>query len=308
MRNKTVSYLAFSLFILGILLAFLLREIDSLRSLWTVSNRSADSISIPSRIIATAPSIVETIYALGEESRIVGVSNFTTYPPEAKKKENIGGLIDPDYEKILQLKSDLVIIQGEMQKHEAFCQEKKIPLLRVDMDSLETIYEGIRAIGAALGCVEKAENLSQEIQLSLDRIHQTVSTIHSMPTVFICLGRRAGSLTGVFTMHPTSFLSDLLQIAGGRNIFKDVQGRYPQISKESLLVRNPDVILELHPGEDISSESVRSMREDWNAMPTLSAVANHRIHIVTDDCMLIPGPRIIQTAQRFYELFHEDHE
>jgi iron complex transport system substrate-binding protein len=304
MKKQSILILVLLLACVGVGLSTVLRNAALFQSAKHTHARPIFPSAFPQRIICAAPNIVETIYALGEERRIVGISDFVTYPPEALKIVSVGGMIDPNFERILQLQPDLVIIQGAMQKHRDFCDEKKIPLLRVDMESIDSIFEGIRSIGLAIGCLEKAEQLIQEKKKILDEIRQKASFAQNKPSVFICLGRRAGSLASIFTVHPASFVDELVTIAGGSNIFGDVKGRYPQISKEALLQRNPEIILELHPGEELSTEGAKTLKADWNAMPGLSVAASGRIFVVTDDYLLVSGPRLSETARRLYEILH----
>lgn len=304
MKKQSAVIVFFMLASLGIGLSAVLRNATFFHSEKKAHDRFINPPSFPQRIICAAPNIVETIYALGEEKRIVGISDFVTYPPEALKIVSVGGMIDPNFERILQLQPDLVIIQGAMQKHRDFCEEKKIPLLRVDMESIDSIFEGIRSIGETIGCREKAEQLIRKKKNILDEIRQKTLLDPRRPSVFICLGRRAGSLASIFTVHPASFVDELLTIAGGSNIFGDVKGRYPQISKEALLQRNPEIILELHPGEELSVEGVKTLKEDWRAMPGLSVAASGQIYVVTDDYLLVSGPRLSETAERLYNLLH----
>ncbi len=260
--------------------------------------------SYPTRVICSAPNIVETVYALGQQDRVVGVSDFTTYPPEALEKDKIGGWINPNFEKLLSMRPDLVIVQGEMAKYLDFCKEKNIPVLRVDMENLASMYDGIKLIGEALGCEKKATEIIAETNRELDLIRNETANNEIKTNVFITISRRIGSLSGIYTINGTTFINELLNIAGGRNVFEDAPGRYPAISKESLLVRNPDIILELKPGEEIGQQDLLTMKHDWQAMPTLGAVASGRIHCVTDDFILMMSPRITLTARRFYEVLH----
>mgnify|MGYP000913120874 CR=1 FL=1 len=305
MPKRITIIITIVFFLIGSILSFFMQILDRNRSDFSTKNESNGIHRAPTRIICTAPSIVETVFALGEIERIVGISDFTTYPPQILKTERIGGYLNPDFEQIIHLRPDLLITQGGMQKHEDFCKEKKIPLLRVDMESLDSIYQGFRQIGEALQCPQKAEKLIQETREALHQIENRAQALSLRPSIFISMGRKAGSLTGIYTMHPTSFINELVKIAGGNNIFDDLVGRYPQISKESLLKRNPDWILELHPGEVIAPDLVHTFINDWRSMPSLAAVAKERISIVTDDFLLIPGPRIVQTAQRFFDIIHE---
>jgi iron complex transport system substrate-binding protein len=122
--------------------------------------------------------------------------------------------------------------------------------------------------------------------------------------VLLCFGRQAGSLRSLFSAGGPTFLTEVLGIAGGENVLADVAHRYPTVSKEDLLRRAPDVILELHAGSDLPEATRRQLAADWAALPSLPAVRNGRIHVLTDDFLLLPGPRVAHTARRFAEVLH----
>ena len=253
----------------------------------------------PQRIICAAPSVTEIVFALGMGDKVVGISEFTTYPPEALKKEMIGGLVNPNMERISALNPDLVIMQGEIRKLTDYCQHKSIPAVKVFMRDLPAIYSEIKVIGKALGCPEKAEELVQSLDQQLNTIRK--KALESKPAqVFVCISRKRDSLTNLLTSGKNTYLTELLEIAGGKNIFGDVALDYPQISKESLLTRAPEVVLDLQPAENGTID----MLKDWQQMPLLPAVSSGRVYVVTDESIMIPGPRMGQAVQRFYDLIH----
>ncbi|HPO99213.1 MAG: ABC transporter substrate-binding protein [Candidatus Omnitrophica bacterium] len=302
------NYVLFTgLFFLGILVSLGLQSLESHRKGDTLSSRTGERSAFPNRIICAAPNLVEIVYALGEEDRIVGVSDYTNYPPEAQAKERIGGVFNPNLERILALRPDMMIVQGAMEKHTVFCQRRGIPVLRVDMENWSSIAEGIRKIGYALGCPAKAETLVRDIQGRLDEIRGRVANLPHRPKVFLSMSRRPGSLSGLFTVNRESFIHEMLITAGGVNVFEDALTRYPQISKESLITRAPEIILELQLQEEFPARQVETLRKDWEALPLIPAVATGRIFIVTEDYVMISGPRIHLAAERFYQLIHESH-
>ncbi len=289
-------------FAIGVMISSLFWMIGTQRPNENISKK--DTADTPQRIICAAPSIVEVVFALDQGDKVVGVSDFTTYPPEAARIEEIGGIINPNLERIVTLKPDLIIVLGEMEAVTTLCKQKNIPYLRVDMANLESVFNDIIKIGDVLNCQEKAVKLMQNINDQLGKINKLSQEKEVTPNVFLCIGRRGGSLTGLYTINNDTFLNDLLEIAGGRNIYEDIEGAYPQVSKESLLKRVPDVIIELFPNNASMSGSIEQNLSDWQAMPNLPAVANGRVYSVTNDYIMIPGPRMGLTAQRFYELIH----
>ncbi len=302
------SYILFAgLFLLGILVSLSLQTLENRRLGQVPASPAGAGDRFPRRIICAAPNVVEIVYALGEEDRVVGVSDYTNYPPEAKSKERIGGVFNPNLERILALRPDLMIVQGAMEKHTDFCQRRGIPVLRVDAENLSSIEEGIRRIGSALGCPEKAEAVTSDIEGRLESIRRRVAAQSRRPKVFLSMSRRPGSLTGLFTVNRHSFIHEMLRVAGGENIFEDALTRYPQISKESLITRAPEVILELQLQGDTAPGLEETLRRDWEALPMIPAVAAGRIFMVTEDYVMISGPRIYQAAELFFQLIHENH-
>lgn len=283
----------------GIAGAVLLQRLEPERKEISTSGR------LPQRIIPMAPNIVETVFALGAGGRVAGVSSYTTFPPEATKMPAVGALYDPDIERIVALDPDLIIIQQKHEKIEALCRERGIELLTVEMVSLRGIIEGIQRIGARLGAEREAEDLTASILAGLEDV---ADRVRSQPRrkVFLCLGRTPGSLKGLFTVGGPSFLSELITIAGGENIFADLTQDFPQISLESLNSRAPEVIIETYPSQAISLEKQVALIGDWSALPGLPAVTSNRIHIMTDDYILLPGPRIVDIARRFAEALHPE--
>lgn len=262
------------------------------------------TIGEASRIICAAPSVVEIVFALGIGERVVGVSDFSTHPPEARAIPQIGGLINPNKEKITALQPDLLIIQGQNESLSRFCGEHEIRFLSIEINTLEDIWTAIHTIGQTLRAEDKASALIQKIK---DDLQDTQERIHDRPLkkVFLTLGHTPGDLTGLMTTGPGTFLHELVSTAGGKNIFSDASGLYPQISKESLVKRQPEVIIEAIPG-GIPEEKLKLLEKDWSQLPMLPAVKSGSIHFLTEDFLLIPGVRISQTVRRFAEIIHPE--
>jgi iron complex transport system substrate-binding protein len=258
----------------------------------------------PQRIICSSPSVTEIVFALGFGRRVVGVSDFSTYPPEAKAKTKIGGLINPNREKIVALHPDLLILQGQNDSLVRISDELGIRFLSIEIDSLEDIWRAIYLIGKELNGAEKADDLVAQIQNDLRKVQDRIRFLPRRK-VFLTLGHTPGDLTGLMTTGPGTFIHELLTMAGGDNIFKDATGRFPQISKESLAKRQPEVIIEAIPG-GVGEEKQRLLSKDWSQLPMLPAVRSGRIHFLTEDYLLIPGVRIAQTVHRFAQILHPE--
>jgi len=256
------------------------------------------------RVICAAPSITEIVFTLGAGPRVVGVSDYSFFPPEAKGVARIGGQINPNRERILSLEPDLIILQGKHPALSRFCRAQGIRTLSVEIDRIEHIGAAILTIGAWLGEEASAEHLAADIHLELSDL--ALKTRSQPPRrVFLGLGHTPGDLTGLMTTGSGTFLHELIELAGGRNIFADAPGSYPTISKESLVRRRPDVIIEVL-AEGISPDNQLLLRSDWDRLSTLPAVKAGRIFFLTDDYLLIPGVRIARTAHRLAEAIHPE--
>jgi iron complex transport system substrate-binding protein len=257
------------------------------------------------RIITLAPNVTEAVFALGGGSRVVGVSDFCDFPPEAANRVRVGGHLDPDFEKITMLAPDLLILQGKHQEVADFARMSGIPAVHVNMDSLESIYAGVRTIGAALGLEKQAEALCTDIQEQIEAVKQAVAAL-PRSKVLVITARVDHNLDNLYTVGGGSFVSELVEIAGGDNIYNEASQPYIEASKETIVVEAPDVIIEFHCGEELAPEDRAAYISDWDALRSVPAVRDGRIYLVTDIKALRPGPRIGETAKMLANLLHPD--
>jgi len=250
----------------------------------------------PQRVICMAPNITETVFALGAGGRVVGVTTYSNYPREAADLPKVGSLYDPNLEKIVALKPDLLIVQQKHAKVEALCRERGIRVLKVQMTRLDSIQEGILAIGRALDVERRAEELSARIRRELAAAAANIDG-KNPPRVFLCVDRTPGTLKGAFTVGAESFLTELVELAGGENIFRDVRKDYFQVSTEALVARAPDIIIEMRAGRALSAEARADIIADWAALGDVPAVRSKRIYILTENYLVVPGPRVAKIAR-----------
>ena len=265
--------------------------------------------SVPSQeqygIITFGPNITETVYALGQGDRIVGVTNFCDYPPEAQTKKRVGGYLDPDLETITALSPQLIILPGKMEKLAQLAEQNQFKILNAHMDDMKSIHSSIRAIGAALDCTGNAEALLNKIDADLDAIRAALKDRPRLKVLLINT-RQSHDLNNIFTVGKLSFMSELTTIAGGENIFNDTEKPYFEASKESIVARAPDVIVEFHAGENISPEEQARYIADWNELSTVPAVQNKRVHLFLESYGLRPGPRVGLIAAQLAKMLHPD--
>lgn len=300
-RPLALAGLALALGIVAVFFLFQGKESDD----QTASRTSvASEQPIFQRIICAAPSITEMVFSLGKGSHVVGVSDFSFYPPKAAEVARIGGLINPNRERILSLQPDLIIFQGRHQLLSQFSREQGIRSVSLAIDRVSDITAAIKKLGAELGASSQAARLAESIQAELDELAKQTQS-RTPRNVFLGLGHTPGDLTGLMTTGPDTFLHELIEIAGGINIFSDATGSYPRISKEALVRRRPHVIIEVL-AEGISPDNRALLRADWERMASLPAVKAGRIHFLDEDYMLIPGVRVAQTARRLAQAIHPE--
>lgn len=254
-------------------------------------------------VISLAPNITETVFALGKGAEVIGVSDFDDYPTRVSRLPQLGGYIDPDLEQIALLRPALILVPGRHEAVTTFAEQNGIGVLNVHMDSLASIDEGIASIGLALNAVSKATELQNKITATLDEIREAVAPF-DRPKVFIVMNRERGDLTNLQTVGGSSFISELVTAAGGDNIYQDEGKAYLEASKETLMVRAPDVIIEIQAGRDFTKKQTDALFSDWLALDSLPAWKSGRIYFFTDSHMMRPGPRITDVARQIARKLH----
>ncbi len=259
----------------------------------------------PQRLAVLSPTGVEIIFALGAGQTVVGATRFATFPPQAKKLPDIGGVMDINYERIAALRPDLIIAQTTNERLREFSAKRGIPLFELKIETALDVFAACRNLGNRLGFSGPGEALAKKIENELAEVQGHVSGLE--PTsCFISVDRRPETLAKLLSAGRNTFLSQMVEMAGGRNIFDDLKIRYPVVSKEALLVRAPQVVLEFKPGADVSSEEIDALKKDWNMLPGLPAVQNRRVYVIHHDDALMPGPRMGEVARAVAESLHPE--
>ncbi len=266
---------------------------------------SASSISVPRTVVCVNPAATEMIYAMGREDLLVAVSDYCDYPAQAASKEKIGGVINPNLEKLAALSPDLIILQGKSEVLAKFCQLRGIEVLRLDLRNLKEILYGIQALGSRLGCSAAAEKLCGQVTADLDELRRVLAASEKK-SVFLSLYRTPGSLSGMTTVGPGTFLSEVIEVAGGSNVFGDLRQDYSPVSKESLLKRQPDIIIEPCSPLPASAETLAKTLQDWSKLPSLRAVQRGQVFVIDADLLLRPGPRLARAARDLAKLIHPE--
>jgi iron complex transport system substrate-binding protein len=262
----------------------------------------------PRRIISTAPSITEMLFALGAGDRVVGVTTFCHYPPEATKITKIGTYLEPNLETILSLKPDLVVAETSPIHRDQFAS-LGLRTVRVRFETVQDVYGSLRTIGAAIGAPDRAERLVHDIERDLEDVRRRVSKAPPVSAMFV-VGRTPNSLDGMVATGNAPYMNAIMEIAGGRNVFRDASMRYFKVSTEQVIARDPEVILDMGDMADtktVTEEHKRLVLNLWQQrMPMLKAVQRQRVYAVASDVFVVPGPRVAEGARAFARLLHPE--
>lgn len=262
----------------------------------------------PARIVSTTPGITEILYALGLGDRVAGVTDYCHYPADALRKPKIGTYTQPNLEAIAALRPDLVIIQVNPIQLGAKLRALKLNVLEIDHENVERLFASIGAVGRAAGAEDAARNLTARLRGDLDAIRVRAAALPRRKLMFL-VGRSANSLEGMMAVGGSSYLNELMELAGGDNIFRGAVAAYPRISIEEILARNPDVIVdmgEMAETTGVTAEQKRRVVRLWQRYPTLKAVAGGRVYAVAADIFVVPGPRIVDAAREFARMLHPE--
>jgi iron complex transport system substrate-binding protein len=253
----------------------------------------------PMRIVALAPSITETLYFLGLGERVVGVSKFSSHPPEAALKPRVGSYIDLNVESIISLSPDLVIgtADGNQPGVVDLLEQAGIEVFIVNPRSIRQVVDTIATLGRVCGLPKKAKVLSVRLSQRIDRVVKKTA-LRTKPSVFLQINLRP-----IMTVNKNTFLNDLIQMAGGTNMARDEPISYPRVSLEEVIRKKPELII-------ISSMErggrFEKARREWLKWTSIPAVKNGRVHLIDSDLIDRPSPRIVEGLEILARLIHPE--
>jgi iron complex transport system substrate-binding protein len=266
----------------------------------TVIGCGAPRITTPAsirRIISLAPSVTETLFALGAGDEVVGVSQYCDYPSKVRQLPKVGSFLRPNLEAIVALKPTLVIgllTSSDLREIRAL-QAIGITTLMVDDGSVAAIEASIGKIGNAVGQSAAARSLIARIQSRINGIQERLAGVQP---------RKALMLVGhqpLVAVGPGTYLDELLTLARTRNIADFAAQSWPRLSLEYIVASRPEVILDGQMGTDPLSPA-----QFWARFPSIPAVREQRVFGYPEDPTLHPGPRVAQTLELLARLIHPE--
>ncbi|PRR81620.1 ABC transporter substrate-binding protein [Clostridium vincentii] len=266
---------------------------------YTFTDSKGDEIVIesePKKIISIAPSVTELIYALGKGDELLGRTDYCDYPEEVADVESIGSLTDPNIEKIIELQPDIVIASTHFKDDVAKKLQDlgiKIVVLK-DSKSIDGSYESINKLGQMLNAQDKAEDVVDSSKKKIEEIKEKVEGAET-PKAYYVVGF---GKSGDFTATGDTFISEMLSIAGAKNIAQDATGW--KYSLEKIIENDPEYII-------ISKKS--GMKDQFmttDGYKELSAVKNDKVFEIDDDLVNRQGPRIADGVEALAKIIHPD--
>lgn len=239
------------------------------------------------RLVSLTPSATEVIAALGATSQLVGVDDFSTYPPEVAALPKIGGFTNPNIEAVIRLQPTLVVVDDIHGNAAKLLASANIDTVACAMHGLTDVYSALRTVGGKLGRTGEAERVVTEIQAAITTATKARPAVR--PRVLAIIDREVGGLGNLVAVGPGSWVHELLEIVGADNVLASAGTRYPKISLEEVLRSKPDIILDL-------AFAGKGGVDAWQAVD-VPAVKTGRVIAMHEQFLVAPSPRVKQAIE-----------
>ena len=253
----------------------------------------------PRRIISLAPSITETLFALGLDSSIVGVTDYCDFPEPAKHRVKIGGILNPNIERILSLQPDLILMSGSgnMRSDYDKLTAAGLAVFVSHPQSIDGVFKSIGDLGLLTSRKPTADSILSQLRHRRDDLIRKAAPLKK-PTVLMLL-----SVNPIVAVGPGTFLDELIFVARGENIAHGSSTAYPLLSREEILRRQPEVILTTN---DIARSplDVLGHYPEWKTLP---AIRDKHVVIIDASIVSRPGPRIVDGLEAVFNAIHSIH-
>ena len=268
----------------------------SARSYVDDANRKIYLATPPKRIVSLAPSVTEMLFAIGAGDRVVGVTDFCDYPPEALQKPKLG-YAHPNLESLMALVPDLVIAPKEYVKPDVIAklEQLKIPVFVLAATAVEDIFGHLQTLGRMLDRSVAANDIVLELRRQMADIKARMQSVPPVRVLYVLNSQP------LITVGPGSYIDQLIGMAGGVNVAAQSASPYPRLSMEVVLQQDPEVLLfPVGRAEGISE----SEQQTWQRWATLTAVRQGRLHQISADLVNRPGPRIVDALGQLTAILH----
>ncbi len=261
--------------------------------------RKVELLAPPQRLVSVAPSVTEVLFALGLGERVVGVSTYCNYPPEALKKEKVGGYITPSVEKIIALRPDLVIgtADGDLKSLVNKLASLGIPVYITNPRSVSGVITSILHIGEVTFSQLAAKRVVDSMERKMETVREKVQGRPRLRVLHVL------AYDPLISSGKGTFGDDLIRLAGGTNVAQSAQGKHPRYSMEEMIARNPEVII---LSSMKSKDPLADQRQWWERWKEISAVRFGRIYVIDSDLIHRPSPRIVDGLEEMAKAVHPE--
>ena len=261
--------------------------------------REMTVVENPQRIVALAPSITEIVYALGQEARLVGVTQYSDYPEAAAQLPKVGSYVHLDLERIVSLQPDLCIgvKDGNPKDVVDRLDDLQVPVFVVNPRDLQSVLQTLTAIGGLLQVRDRADAIVSGMQSRIEAVERAVSTSEKRPSVFFQIG-----VSPIVSVGTHTFINELIVKAGGRNLAAG-EVAYPRYSREQVLGMAPDVIVITSMARHAVFEQVLA---EWKQWPHIPAVRDGRIFMQDSNLFDRPTPRLVDGLELLAGMIHPE--
>ena len=269
------------------------------------SSRPTAGASSPERIVSLAPSITETLFAVGLGAKVVGVTQFCAYPPNAAALPKVAGFSDVSFEALLRVRPDLVVMPADKTVNKEQIERLGIRVLTVEVTSLEGLTNAILSLSSLSGNKAAGEKLIAQMKNRMAWAAERAKGKKSPSVLFSVMHSEQDieHISEISAIGRDGFYDQLIGAAGGRNVYEGLLP-YPRLSREAIIFLNPDVIIDVLP----SSENEAAARRGWMSLTSVNAIKNGRLLILTDEMHTVPGPRFVKTLEAMSLAFHPEAE
>jgi iron complex transport system substrate-binding protein len=247
------------------------------------------------RIVSLAPSVTETLFALGAGAEVAGVSDYCDFPPAAAKLPHVGSFLTPNIEAIIALRPTLVIglgLSSDVRELHAI-EAAGCSVMTVRDDSLDQIEDSIAAVGARVGRPQAAAALLARLRAQIEAVRNGLAAVRPV-RVLMLVGHEP-----IIAVGRRTYLDELLHIARANNIADASSEQWPRLSIEYIIAMHPDVILDGQMGSEATPPE-----RFWDTYRTIPAVRNHRVYGYPQDPILHPGPRVGNSLEMLAKMIH----
>lgn len=272
------------------------------REMRQVTDDLGRTVTVPveiTRVVSTAPSITEMVFAAGGGDRLVGVTTFCDYPEEAKTIAKIGDTMTPNIETIVALKPDIVFVStaSQLETFTKTLEQNGIAVYVSNPTSLDGVFQSMGRLADLFGTADETENLIVRLSGIESFIRHSLLLPRDGDPVKVVPVLVQISKEPLFTIGKESFLNQVIESAGGRSVTKHVETPYPKLSKETALALDPEaIILSDSPDNQEPNEAFRNS----------PAVKNGRVYKVNADILSRPGPRLVDALEQIARLLHPE--